>query len=122
MLSYRAQLTSRGLSLFAWGARLPLVGVGRAVKLRRAHVEEQSFLEVVHHSQTATVSKHHTETQEGRGTQWSQDLEAIFTFNPLNSMEKVCLTLMMISFLGTIFKCFIPLKSVQPKLKGEGSH
>lgn len=95
------QLTSRGLSLFARGARLPLVGVRWAVKLRRAHVEEQSFLEVVHHSQAATVSKHHTETQEGRGTLWSQDLDAIFTFNPSNSaVEKVRPVLMMISFLG----------------------
>lgn len=107
--SYRARLTSRGLSLFAWGARLPLVGVGRAVKLRRAHVEEQSFLEVVHHSQTATVSKHHTETQEGRGTQWSQDLDAIFTFNPSNSAtEKVRPTLMMISFLGLFSNASYP--------------
>lgn len=58
------QLTSRGLSGFAWGARLPLVGVGGAVELRRAHVEEQSFLEVVHHSETTAVSKHHPGTQE----------------------------------------------------------
>lgn len=109
MPSYRARLTSRGLSLFAWGARLPLVGVGRAVKLRRADVEEQSFLEVVHHSQTATVPKHHTETQEGRGTQWSQDLDAIFTFNPSNSAtEKVRPTLMMISFLGLFSNASYP--------------
>lgn len=50
------QLTSGGLPCFAGGARLPRVGVRRAVQLWCAHVEEQSFLEVVHHSQTVTVS------------------------------------------------------------------
>ncbi len=49
------QLTSRGLSGFARGARLPRDRFGWAVQLRCAHVEEQSILEVVHHSQTVTV-------------------------------------------------------------------
>lgn len=60
------RLTSRGLPWVTWGAWLSLARVGRAVQLRRAHVEQQGFLEVVHHSQTVTVSKHHTGRQKVR--------------------------------------------------------
>lgn len=57
------RLTSGGLSSFARGPGLPLIGVGRAVELRRAHVEEQRLLEVVHHGQAVAVPEHHPETQ-----------------------------------------------------------
>lgn len=64
----REELTSWGLPCFAWGARLPLIGVSGAVQLCCAHVEEQSFLEVVHHSQPIAISKHHTGIKQHMGT------------------------------------------------------
>lgn len=67
------QLTS-GRLCFTWGARLPLIGVRWAVQLWCAHIEKQGFLEVVHHSQTVTVSKHHTERQKGQRMQWNSKL------------------------------------------------
>lgn len=76
------QLTS-GRLCFTWGARLPLIGVRWAVQLWCAHIEKQGFLEVVHHSQTVTVSKHHTERQKGQRMQWNSKLwfrQALFTF------------------------------------------
>lgn len=60
LYSMLLQLTSWGLSCFARGARLPLIGVRRAVQLWCSHVEEQSFLKVVQHSQAIAISKHHT--------------------------------------------------------------
>lgn len=72
------QLTSGGLSGLARGAGLPLVGVGRAVELRRAHVEEQRHLEVVHHGQAVAVSEHHPGTQGGSGDVISPGLRSLF--------------------------------------------
>ena len=66
-VNMRQQLTSRELPSFAWGAGLLLEGVRWAVQLGGAHVEEQSFLEVVHHSQAVAVSKHNPETPEQLG-------------------------------------------------------
>ena len=73
------KVTSRRMSCFSWGARLPREGIRRAVQLQCAQVEEQSFSEVVHHSQPVTVSKHHAEeTGWNERQKQNQDSDAFF--------------------------------------------